>query len=508
MMSRTRKNIAAWFVDTFALDRPHSVALIEGDTSISAKQLQERMNRAGNLLGYLGCGRGDRVLIVLPDSSDLVAVVFGAAKVGAVPVPVSPFGDVADYAHYIRETRCRLIVAYNDVLEKVQAAVGGSLVRVMVVGGYGDHLSSWSRMLEQCSSDLNAFEVDPDSEGFWLFTSGSTTGQKAVRHSHNALTAASENIGQNVLRIAPEDRVLSVAKLSYAFGFSCGMCYPLHARAAAIVLREKPSLAGVASQVNLHRPTVVCGVSSFFDVLCRAAREWLEVDLSSIRMILCGGEPLPASLWTECNARGIDLVEALGSTEMLTHFISNRPGRARQGSCGTVVPGCEVQIRDEIGQPAARGVAGLLWARGTTQFIGYNESNPDPRDEDGWLPTGDTVRQDDDGYFYYIGRTDDMFKIAGLWSNPREVEAALSSHTAIRDAFVTSREDEHGRRRLVAYVVLREGANCTNGELLRTVAHQVPAHMLPAAFVRVTELPRTINGKINRTALPKPIWRR
>jgi acyl-coenzyme A synthetase/AMP-(fatty) acid ligase len=303
------------------------------------------------------------------------------------------------------------------------------------------------------------------------------------------------------------DRILSTARQFFAFGLGFGVIMPLAARATTILSPAK-DLSQLAQTIADQRVTILCGVPSVLDVLFRASGHWLDLDLSALRFIVSAGEPLPAALYDGYRERfGIEVLDGLGSTEMLTHFITNRPGDSRPGSCGVPVGGCDVLLVDDDGRPVADGEIGNLRVTGETMFLGYWN-----RDASACAPgaegvsTGDKLYRDPSGGYHYCGRRDDMLKIAGMWVSPHEIEAVLRSHPSVAQCAVTTREDRGGRRRLVAYVVTHDVTSLRTSDLYRYAAEQLPDHMIPAAFVTLPALPRTPNGKLKRSGLPEPSW--
>jgi len=257
------------------------------------------------------------------------------------------------------------------------------------------------------------------------------------------------------------------------------------------------------------RPTIFCAVPSVLEVLLRAADSWLTLDLSSLRFIVSAGEPLPIQVFEKYRDRfGVEVLDGLGSTELLSHVISNRPRHARAGTCGVPVPQVEVMLVDESGVPVGDNEIGTAWVRSVPSFVEYwRRPEVTARTKvDGWIATGDKLYRSSDGYYHFCGRTDDMIKVSGQWVLPREVESVICQHPAIESAVVTTRQDPSGRRRLVAYVVPAPGVAPTVSELVRDSSVRLPEHMMPSAFVVMSTIPRTPTGKVTRGALPEPSW--
>jgi acyl-coenzyme A synthetase/AMP-(fatty) acid ligase len=482
-------------------------AIIDDRASITYADLHGLVNQAGRVLRDIGCVRGDRVLICLPDSIDFAAAFLGTMTAGAIPVPVSPRLTRDEYLHYLTDTAARVAIVERSVLSVMP--VGGH--QTLAVGGAatGQGVRSWNAAMQSTSAAaLEPCEVRPEDLAMLLYTSGSTNAQKCVMHSHAAIASACRNVGAGVLGLTAEDRVLSVPKPFFSFGLGGGLLFPLSAGASTMVTNGSIDLAQIVRLIATRRPTILCAVPTFLSVLSNA-HESLDVNLSSLRFIVSAGEPLDRRLFEVFRTRfDVEVVDGIGSTEMLTHFITNYPGRSCPGSCGTEVPECEVMLVDERGAPVPTDEVGSLLVKAPTAFLGYWQ---DPQATErvrssSWVKTGDTLYRDGHGRYFFVGRNDDMLKIGGVWIAPREIEQALLTHDNIAYAVVTTREDDTGKRRLVAYVLPKAGEAPSAVELLRFIRSKVPPHMIPAAFVALSEIPRTGNGKLSRRGLPSPKW--
>jgi acyl-coenzyme A synthetase/AMP-(fatty) acid ligase len=449
----------------------------------------------------------------MADSAQLVAVLLAILKAGSVAVPVAGNGTVTDYAFYLEDTGASIVVADQQCADLIRSATHDSTVPVLVLDEMQLFASvdAWVAGREPRKPASAGFETyctrraDP---AFILYTSGSTGRQKAVVHCHGALIAALQNVGVDAFGLQASDMVLSSARLSFAFGLGFGMYIPLLVGASTI-LRPTKDVRTLANIITALRPTILCGVPSLLNVLLRASETWLDLDLSSLRFIVSAGEPLTEATFDAYTDRfGLEVLDGIGSTELLTHFITNRPGRARRGSCGTPVPGCTVLLVDVHGNAVPDGEIGSLRVKADTSFLGYwckSEGYPhlERRDE---IATGDMLYRDGDGFYHYCGRDDDMLKVSGLWVSSCDIESVLSRHPDVERCVVTVREDDSGRRRLVAYVVMNDSATLRIQDLYRFVGDRLPDFMVPSAFVTVRGLPSTPNGKLSRAALPKPNW--
>jgi acyl-coenzyme A synthetase/AMP-(fatty) acid ligase len=483
-------------------------AIIANERSVSYGAIIAQINRAAAALLHLGCKPGDRILICLPDSLEFVVAFFASGRIGAVPVPVSPYVSSADYRHYLLETEASILITESSIISNIPT--GDRNVVIVDKDLSTDGFQYWERLLDQTGAVIDAIDsADADDLGLLLYTSGSTNRQKCVMHSHKSLEMACRNVGVGVFGFGPDDRVLSIPKPFFAFGLGFGVLFPLFVGGSTIVTSKRVDVKEAVEFIRLHRPTVLCAIPSFLSVLLQA-RSWLDVDLSSLRFVASAGEALGKRLFHAfSDTFGVEVVDGIGSTEMLTHFITNRPAQSHPGSCGVEVPGCEICLVDQSGRPVQDGEIGSLMIKGPTRFMGYWR-NPDATMRvcrGDWLLTGDNLHRDSAGRYYYCGRNDDMLKVSGVWIMPQEIEAALCQYSEVGQAFVTTREDDAGRRRLVAYIVPKNAAKPSDMDLVRFLGARLPHDMIPAAFVIVQTMPLTSNGKVNRSALPTPAWR-
>jgi 4-hydroxybenzoate-CoA ligase len=359
------------------------------------------------------------------------------------------------------------------------------------------------------AADATAVTADTlsDEVAFWFYTSGSTGDPKGVKHVHSNLMATAKLFGQGILGITENDVVHSASKLFFAYGLGNALTFPLSVGATAALWPHRPSPEGVFETLRRNRVTIFYGVPSLYTALL--AHKDIGKGAGSDRLRLCvsAGEALPAHIgerWREVT--GVDVLDGLGSTEMLNTFLSNRPGDIRYGSTGKPVPGYEARIVDEHGRELGDGEIGELIVRGPSAGEGYwNQREKSRRTFAGeWTHTGDKYRRDAEGYYYYCGRTDDMFKVSGMWVSPFDVEAALVSHEAVLEAAVIGKEDADGLIKPKAFIVLRNGYKADDG-LLETLKHHVKDRAGPWKFPRWIEardqLPRTATGKIQRFKL-------
>ncbi|HEX2710802.1 MAG TPA: benzoate-CoA ligase family protein, partial [Candidatus Acidoferrales bacterium] len=326
-------------------------------------------------------------------------------------------------------------------------------------------------------------------------------------HQHKNMFVTSRSYAHGVLGLRPDDRTFSVSKLFFAYGLGNGMYFPLSVGASTVLNPDRPKPAGVAELVARHRPTVFFAVPTFYAALLRQVDQGLRADFSSLRLAISAGERLPPEIFSQFHKRfGLEILDGIGSTEMLQMFLSNRPGEARMGSCGVEVPNYEARIVGERGQSVETGNIGDLWVKGPSAFAGYwNKPELTARTKvDNWVLTGDKFFRDADGYYHYCGRSDDMLKVSGMWVSPMEVENLLLGHSQVAEAAVVGLPDAIGLVRPVAFVVLRAGNEAglqAERDIQEFVRTQIASYKCPQEIRFLKELPKTATGKIQRFRL-------
>jgi benzoate-CoA ligase len=451
---------------------------------------------------------------VLPDSPEFIAAFFGATKIGALAVPVNPFARAADYIHYIENSEPRVAIVHSDALAEFLPASGERpQMPIIAVGDQNletrgvarARLHDWTASASDHLAPVHTSANDP---AFMLYTSGSGGAPKAAVHRHADMLVTSRNYAHGVLGLREDDVTFSVSKLFFAYGLGNGMYFPLAAGACTVLNPERTKVDGVIELVRRHRPTVFFAVPTFYAAVLREAeRASHNVDFSSVRMSVSAGETLPAEIFDRWKRRfGTEILDGIGSTEMLHIFISSRAGKCKPGSCGFPVPGYDVKIVDEQENPVRDGEIGNLWVRGESAFTEYwriPELTLRTKRQD-WVVTGDKFLRDADGYFQYCGRADDMLKVAGMWVSPTEVENALLGHPHVAEAAVVAATDDRGLTYSIAYVALR-GERGGSEELAAEIREHVRARLVPYKVPREVrfcrELPKTVTGKIQRFKL-------
>jgi len=509
-----RFNVAEHFLFRPAALHPDRVAIAGEPRGVTYAELAHLARRLGISLAAQGVCRGDRVLVVVPDSAEFIASFFGSAAIGGIAVPVNPYARSADYLHYLANSTPRVAIVHREALEAFLPASGERPQMPIVVVGegalasHGVSCARWNDWLASSTAEPRVAETAFQDPAFMLYTSGSGGPPKAAVHGHGDMRVAAENYAHQVLHLRPDDVTFSTSKLFFAYGLGNGMYFPLSVGARTVLNPERTSVEGVLELVVRHRPTVFFAVPTLYAALLREAeRDGSAVDFSSVRQCVSAGETLPAEIFVRWRKTfGREILDGIGSTEMLHIFISSRPGHCQPGSCGFPVPGYEAKIVDESGAEVRDGEIGNLWVRGGSAFAEYwRIPELTARTKQGeWVVTGDKFLRHANGHFQYCGRADDMLKVAGMWVSPVEVENAILGHPLVAETAVVGARDERGLTYAVAYVTLRAGhreseqlaAEIREHSKARLVSHQVPREVRFCA-----ELPKTPTGKIQRFKL-------
>jgi benzoate-CoA ligase family protein len=505
-----RFNAATYFLDRhLAEGRGARTAFRFRGRAISHAEIALRANRLGNALLARDLQMEQRVLLALPDRPEFAEGFWGVMKIGAVPVPVSDALPADELAFVLQDSRARAVIASEAAaaeILKVRTRCP-ALQTVIVAGGRRRGALEYERLLERASPELAPAETSRDDVALWLYTSGSTGRPKAAVHLHHDLVYAAELVGRRTFGIGPDDVIFSASKLHFAFGLGNSLYFPALVGAASVLAPERLEAERVLELIQAERPTVLFAVATVYRRLLQVADAERRFDCSSLRLCVSSGEVLPAALFHAWQARfGLELLDVVGSTEALHDFIANRPGAARAGSSGQVIPGFEARLVDDQGRPVAPGMVGQLLIKGDSTSPGYWNRHERTRAtmQGEWLRTGDMFYQDTDGYFFFCGRTDDMLKVGGMWVAPAEVEAALGEHPSIAEVAVVGRGDADGLTKPHAFCVLREGTTGSDAlaaELREGVRKRLGGYKSPRWVDFVPELPKTATGKIQRFAL-------
>lgn len=486
-------------------DKP---AFIDPERSLTYGELAAESNRLGNLLAAEGLGREARVAMILLDTWDFPVIFWGAIQAGVIPVALNTLLNTEQYRYILEDSRAEALFVSAPLLPTVAPVLEelGDIRRVFVVGGEAGPHQDFRAALAAQSDAFTPAATCADETAFWLYSSGSTGMPKGVRHVHSSLMETAELYGQGVLGIREDDVVYSAAKLFFAYGLGNGMSFPMSVGATTVLLPVRPTPAAVFEVLKAHQPSIFYGVPTLYAAILADPDCRPESGSARLRACVSAGEALPEEVGKAWKARfGVDILDGVGSTEMLHIFLSNSPGEVRYGFSGKAVPGYELRLVEEDGTPAAPGEIGELLVRGPSAAEGYwNQRAKSRRTFEGeWTRTGDKFTCDAEGVYLYCGRTDDMFKVSGIWVSPFEVESALMSHEAVLEAAVVPAEDEEGLLKPKAFVVLKE-AGAGDG-LTEALQAQVKDKAGPWKYPRwidyVTDLPKTATGKVQRFKL-------
>ncbi len=495
-----------------AAGRGAKIAYIDDAGTYTFGELAERVNRCANAFVGLGLQAEDRVLVCQLDTIDFPSVFLGAIKAGIVPIAANTLLTTQDYDFMLRDSRARALVVSPQLFPAFAPILGthAHLRHVIVsgataaVGAGAQH--SLAHLIAAASTSFTPADTTCDDVCFWLYSSGSTGAPKGAVHLHSSLIQTAELYAKPILGLREDDVVFSAAKLFFAYGLGNALTFPLAVGATAVLMAERATPSAVFARLRRHQPTIFYGVPTLFAALL-ASPDLPKRGELRMRRCTSAGEALPAEIgrrWTE--HFGVEILDGLGSTEMLHIFLSNRPGSVRYGTSGMPVPGYELRIAGDDGQPITPGQVGELQINGPTSAMAYWNNREKTRNtfQGPWTRSGDKYSIDADGYYVYSGRSDDMLKVGGIYVSPIEVESALVTHPAVLEAAVIGKADAEQLVKPQAFIVLNKG-HAPSTALAEELRQHVKARLAPYKYPRwiefIDELPKTATGKIQRFKL-------
>src|SRR5882672_6021899 len=502
-------NAVTWLLDR-NVDEGRGAKLAFTDTvsELTYGDLQTQSRRLANLLRRLGVRREERVAMIMLDTVDFPIVFLGAIRAGIVPVPLNTLLTSDQYAYVLADCRARVLFISEALLPVVKDMLGRmpDLEHVIVAGKDGHR---YKRLSDEIAAESDSFATaatHADEPAFWLYSSGSTGMPKGVRHLHSSLAATAETYAKQVLGIREDDVGLSAAKLFFAYGLGNALTFPMSVGATTVLNSERPTPATMFALMNKYNPSIFFGVPTLFAAMLNDESLKTEPRFARLRVCTSAGEALPESVGNSWKSRfGVDILDGVGSTELLHIFLSNAPGDIKYGCSGRPVPGYKVRLVNEAGGDVADGEVGELLVDAPSAGEGYwNQRSKSRHTFQGhWTRTGDKYIRDADGRYTFCGRSDDMFKVSGIWVSPFEVESALITHPAVLEAAVVPEADPEGLLKPKAFVVLRADAD-TDGlheALKEHVKQKIGPWKYPRWIDVVDSLPKTATGKIQRFKL-------
>jgi benzoate-CoA ligase len=501
-------NFAADIIErNLAAGRADKPAYIDPRGSWSYGALAERVDRFGNVLRSLGIHQEARVLLALLDDIDWPTAFLGAVKAGIVPIPVNTLMTEDDYRFMLTDSRAKVLVVSEGLLPRFERLIPSSphLMHVIVSGASAHGHHPLEELLRKAAPDAYTAPTTRDDMCFWLYTSGSTGRPKGAVHVHSSPRLTADLYAKGVLGLKENDLCYSVAKLFFAYGLGNAMTFPMAVGATTVLSPERPTPQGVADILHRHPITVFYAVPTFYAAFLAAGQ---ASDASKLRCCVSAGEALPPDVGRRWKERfGVDILDGIGSTEMLHIFISNYPSEVKYGTSGKPVPGYDIRLIDDDGQIISdSGEMGELQVRGPTSAAMYWNNREMTRETflGEWTRSGDKYLRDEDGFYVYCGRRDDMLKVGGIYVSPFEVEGALLTHSEVLEAAVVAWPDEENLIKPKAYVVLKSADKACD-ELAQALQSHVKASLAPYKYPRWiefrTDLPKTATGKIQRFRL-------
>ena len=491
-----KRSIIDYLADN-ARQYPRNVAVHFKDKKVTFAELEERSARARGALAAQGVKHGDRVALVMSDCPEMMIAMLAVMGLGAIVVPCSTMLKPAEIQYMLDDSGAKLVIVTPEHIENVKAAKAS---RIVVAP------DEFNALLDKAQpAPLGKF--DRDTPCLILYTSGSTGSPKGAVHLHDHLPETVERVPRKVYELGPDDRLFSSSRLFFAYGLGNSFSFPIGTGCSVVLCSERPTPQVIADVFKKYRPTVFFAVPAVFRALVEYARAGNKLETSSIKFGVSAGEVLPVATWNDWKeVTGVEIIETIGTTELLHAFIHNFRGRNKPGSSGIALEGYQVRLADENGSIVEGAGRGRLQVKGRSA-IPYYLNKPEKTKEliqDGWVTTGDIYRRDEEGFYWFEGRSDDLFKCSGMWVSPGEVEEAVIAHPAVLEAAVVAEADDKGATIAAAYVALRpgnQGGDKLANDIKEHAAKNLPRFKRPQRIHFMDALPRTATGKVQRFKL-------
>ena len=476
---------------------PDAVAVHFREKKISFREIEDASARCRGALATRGITPGDRVALVMSDGPEMMIAMLGVMGLGAIVVPCSTMLKPAELQYMLEDSGAKLVIATPEHVENVKAA---KAPRIVVAP---DEFNS----LLQKASPGPLGDFDRDTPCLILYTSGSTGSPKGAVHLHDHLPETVERVARKVYELTPEDRIFSSSRLFFAYGLGNSFSFPIGSGCGVVLCSERPTPQVIADVFARYKPTVFFAVPAVFRALVEYVRAGNKLETKSIKFAVSAGEVLPVATWNDWKeVSGVEIIETIGTTELLHAFIHNFRGRNRPGSSGVPLEGYDVKLVDQDGAQVQGAGRGNLFVKGRSA-IPYYLNKPEKSAElihDGWVKTGDIYRRDEEGFYWFEGRSDDLFKCSGMWVSPGDVEDAVMTHPAVLEVAVVAQSDDKGATIAAAYVALRPGncaGNALAAQIMEHAAKTLPRFKRPQRIHFTEALPRTATGKVQRFKL-------
>jgi len=491
--------------------RADKTAIVSDRAEMSFRAVSDQVNQVGHALLRAGVGFGGCVGILCPDRVEWVTTFFAAGKIGGIALGMNTMLKTEEYDYILGDARVAVLVVHESLLDVIAPVLGNhaTLKQVVVIGDdVAEGQTTFDEWIAGEPTELAPARTHRDDFCSLHYSSGTTGMPKGVLHAHKDYPLIAQLSGVDLFGLTEADRTFSVAKLFFVYGIGGNLIFPWYVGASCALFEGSPrQAAAVLKAMETHRPTVFVSVPTVYGAILSLPKFNERYDISSLRLCMSAGEPLPGRVWHGWKETlGLEILDTIGCTETYHTFMANRPGAIRPGSSGKPIAGYDVRLVDDAGQDVPQGEVGNLMVRGESTALfylhQYEKSRHTFRGE--WLFTGDQYRVDEDGYYWHMGRGDDMLKVGGLWVSPTEIEEALAAHDDVTECAVVGQYDDAGLLKPKAFVCLRDGVTPSNevlGQLLKLCAKTLEAHKRPRWLDFVEALPRTATGKLQRFKL-------